>query len=360
MTDIVSALPDASPAAPTASQRRGFGRFVNGFALRSLVQALVTIWAATTFTFFLIRLLPSDPIQLYIDRLAQQEIPYEQAVARASQIFGTDARAPVLQQYVTYIGNIVRGSLGESLTSPGTRVLSIVGTFLPWTLFSVGLGLLLSFVVGLGFGMMTAYWRNSPFDVIISTLASFLSAVPNYLVAIIIMTVFGARLGLFNVGAARDAYSPGVVPGFTLTFVLDILSHAALPVTTYFLSAFGGWMLTMKNSTLGVLGEEYVNAANARGLGRTRIITTYVGRNAALPMVTQFALSIAYAVGGSQIIERYFTYPGIGLRLTDAITQRDYTTIQGIFLMITVSVVVANLLTDFLYSRLDPRVRTGR
>jgi peptide/nickel transport system permease protein len=343
-----------------ASKRFSLGKIGSSYVLRSLVASLITIWLTTTFTFFLIRLLPSNPVQLYIDELMQRnDMSFEEARARASAMFTTDFNAPVIQQYLTYLGNIVRGNLGESLRSTGTPVTEIIAAFLPWTLFSVGLGLLTSFVVGLFFGLLTAYFRNSIFDVALTTLASFLSAVPNYLIAILIVVVLGTQLHLFSVGEMRGAYSASAQPGFSLDFLLDVLKHAILPVATYFLATFGQWLLIMKNNTLAILGEEYVNMAVARGLRRGRVITAYVGRNASLPLVARLALTIGIAVSGSVVIEYYFVYPGIGQRLTTAINERDYTVVQGIFLMLTISVVAANFLTDFAYERLDPRVRLG-
>jgi peptide/nickel transport system permease protein len=364
MTDatLPGSAPPTAPPAATVPPRTGFflGKLTRSYAFRSLISSLLTIWLAMTFTFFLIRLLPSNPVQLYIDELMQRnDLSYEEASARASAMFTTDVNAPPLQQYLNYVGNVLRGNLGESLRSPGTPVLSIIATFLPWTLFSVGLGLLISFVVGLALGMLTAYFRNSLFDTVITSVASFLSAIPNYLIAILIVVVAGTQLRLFSVGEMRGAYSLSVEPGFNAEFILSVLKHAILPVGTYFLSAFGRWMLIMKNSTLAVLGEEYVNAAVARGLRRGRVITAYVGRNASLPMVTHLALNLATAVGGSIVIETYFVYPGIGQRLVTSINERDYTVVQGVFLILTISVVAANFLTDFLYERLDPRVRLG-
>ncbi len=362
MADTVLTSPPAAPAISKPIRRSPTpGGVLRSYAFRSVIQAVLTIFAVTTFTFFLIRLLPSDPVQIYIDKQMQsKDMTYEAALAKASLMFGADLQAPVLQQYISYFRNVLQLNLGESITSPGTSVISQIAAFLPWTLFSVGLGLLVSFVIGLFTGMLMAYVRNSFLDTVLSTVASFLSSVPNYLTAILIVFVFGVQLQWFSVAKARDAYSPGVQPGFTLAFILDVFSHAALPVFVYFLSTFGGWALTMKNSTLGVLGEEYVTAAHARGLGRWRIITSYVGRNAALPLVTQLALSIGTVVGGAIIIEQYFVYPGIGRRLVLAIQQRDYTIMQGIFLVTTTAVVVANLLADLLYSQLDPRVRSGK
>jgi peptide/nickel transport system permease protein len=351
----------ASSSESTPSLGALVRRVTRSYLFRSLLQTVITIWAVMTFTFVLVRLLPGDPVQTMIDRLMQEgQITYEEARDRASLMLSSDLQQPAIIQYINYLGNVVRLNLGESYTSPGTPVLRIISGFLPWTLFCVGLALLISFTIGLLVGMLMAFFRNTIFDTILTTITSFLNSIPDYLIAILIVYAFGVQLKWFSVAAARDAYSVGVQPSFSLAFFLDVLAHAALPVLTYFLASFGGWALTMKNSTLGVLGEEYVNAANARGLGQARIITSYVGRNAALPLVTQLALSIGFVVGGSVIIERYFQYPGIGYRLVESVNQRDYPTIQGIFLMITLAVIVANLLTDFFYSRLDPRVRINR
>lgn len=340
--------------------RRLFGTLFRNFVFRSVLQALFTIWLTLTVTFFLVRLLPSNPIDLYIEELqTKNDLTREQAEARASAMFiNADFDKPIAEQYLGYLGKVVRLNLGESVKATGTQVTEIIAAVLPWTLFCVGLGLLLSFMLGLFLGTLMAYFRNTPFDAILTTLCSYLNSVPNYLIAILIVYVFGVQLQWFSVAAARDAYTRGsVTPGFNLPFILDVLAHAALPIITYLLATVGGWALSMKNSTLGVLGEEYVNAANARGLTRGRIMTMYVSRNAALPLFTQLALSIGFIVGGSLIIEDYYLYPGVGARLLLAVRQRDYPVMQGIFLVISVSVILSNLLADFLYSRLDPRVR---
>lgn len=337
------------------------GRLLRSYAFRVAVQAILTVWLVLTSTFFLIRLLPASPMDVYVEDLMRtKDYTREQAMAKASIMFSTDLSLPVGQQYLLYLNNVLHGNLGTSIKSAGTSVAQLIASFLPWTLFSVGIALLISFVSGLGLGMLMAYWRNSLFDTVMTTFTSFLSSVPSYLIAIEIVYILGVQMKVLSVGAARGAYSPGIAPAFTPEFILDIVSHAALPILTYLLSTFGSWTLSMKNSTLGVLGEEYVTAAHARGLGRGRIVLAYVGRNASLPMFTQLALSIGFVVGGSVIIERYFLYPGIGLKLFTAIHDRDYPVMQGVFIVITTTVIVANLLTDFLYGQLDPRVRVAK
>jgi peptide/nickel transport system permease protein len=184
-----------------------------------------------------------------------------------------------------------------------------------------------------------------------------LHSVPNYLQAIMIVVFLGVQLGWLPVTSMRGAYSPGVTPALSFEFITDAFFHASLPIATYVLSTIGSWMLIMKSSTLATLDEDYVAAARARGLKDGRITTAYVGRNAVLPLFTQLAIAAGFVVGGSILIEPIFQYQGIGFILRNSVNQRDYPVMQGIFLVVTASVVLANLLADLLYGRLDPRIR---
>jgi peptide/nickel transport system permease protein len=330
------------------------------YTVRTILQALVTIWAVITFTFFLIRLMPGNPVEVYVDFLInQQNMTYEEAYSRAASQFRFDPDASPITQYVEYMGQLFQGDLGESITSSGTRVIDQIARYLPWTVFSVGLGLLISFTLGAILGTIMAYKRNTIADHALSLIASILSAVPNYIWGLLILIILGVQLHWFNIGELRGTYDPSLTPGFTLAFFGSVLSHVALPVIVYVTGSVGGWMLNMRNSTISTLGEDYVNVARARGLTSSRILLAYVGRNAALPMFTLLAINIGFIIGGSVIIEELFVYKGIGSFLFWSITQRDYTSMQGVFFIITVSVVVSNLLADLLYSRLDPRVRVG-
>jgi len=330
----------------------------SNYVARTIIQALVTVWAVTTFTFFLIRLMPGNPVQVYVAQLMNAEsITYEEAYGRAAAQFRFDFNATPLQQYVDYLGQLLRFDLGDSIISVGTPVISQIMRFLPWTLFSAGLGLLVSFVVGFILGMLMAYYRNSPLDHILSFISSLMSAVPNYIWGLMIMVVFGVQLHWFSVGDLRGTYDPRLTPAFTPEFIFNIFKHALLPVITYVLGTVGSWMLSTKSSTVSVLGEDYVNIAEARGLPERRILTAYVGRNAALPLFTLLAISIGFVIGGSVLIESLYVYNGLGSFLFQSITGRDYTSMQGVFLFITFSVVLSNLLADLLYARLDPRIR---
>ncbi len=335
-------------------------RIYRNYTVRVLFQAVVTVWAVITFTFFLIRLMPGNPVDIYTEYLmTQQNLTFADAHARAAGQFHFDPDSTPLTQYVQYMGQLVHGDLGDSIVSSGTRVVDQIARFLPWTLFAVGLGLLISFVLGITLGTLMAYKRNSALDHVLSLLSSILSAVPNYIWGLLILIILGVELKWFNVGELRGTYDSNMTPNFSPEFIFSVLKHAMLPVAVYVLGTIGSWMLNMRNSTVSTLSEDYVNVATARGLTSRRILVSYVGRNAALPMFTLLAINIGFIIGGSVIIENLFVYNGIGSFLYFSITQRDYTSMQGVFLIITISVVLSNLLADLLYSRLDPRVRVG-
>jgi peptide/nickel transport system permease protein len=327
------------------------------YVFQRLVKAVIVIFAVTTLTFFLVRLMPGNPLEVYINALLSQGVPLADAQAQAAALYHVDLNKPVMLQYVEYLSGVVRGNFGTSITAVGTPVSKLVLQFLPWTLFVVMVSLIISFSVGLLLGMVMAYKRETWFDHLLSAFASVMSSVPNYLVGMLILVYLGVRWKIVDTAAIRGSHSPDIHPGFTLTFFLDALYHATLPILTYVLTTLGHWMLVMKSSTLSTLGEDYVTVARARGLTDARITLAYVGRNAVLPLFTQLALSIGSAVGGSILIETIFTYQGIGSQLSLAMVGRDYPVMQGVFIIITASVVTANLLADMLYSRLDPRIR---
>jgi peptide/nickel transport system permease protein len=332
----------------------------NSYLFRKLIKALFTAFVVITLTFFLIRLLPSNPIELFIqDLMVQYSMPYHQARDQAASLFAIDLNQPLYLQYIDYLGSLLRGDLGTSILSPGTPVSSFIKRFLPWTVFSVGLALIISFTLGVILGLLMAYRREGWLDHLLTVVASVLSAIPNYILGILLIIWLGVRWGVIPVAQMRGSLSPGVQPGFTLEFFMDALYHAALPITAYVLSTVGSWMLTMKSSTISVLEEDYVTVARAKGLTDSRITTAYVGRNAALPLFTLLAISIGFVVGGSVLIETIFQYQGIGYMLLQAINKRDYVVMQGIFLIITLSVIFANFFADILYSWLDPRIKLG-
>lgn len=334
-------------------------KFLTSYLFRRSLRALLTIYLVSTFIFFLVRLLPGDPVQVYINKqMTQYGYSYEDAANMAQSLFAIDASRPVILQYFDYLRNLVRFDLGTSITLPGTSVASIIQSRIWWTIFSVGTALIIAFVLGSFIGMLMAYKRGSTFDGVASTIGSILNSFPNYLFALMVIIVFGVQLGWINYTKMRGSLSSGQQVEFSWAFFTDALYHAILPITVYALTSIGGWMLLMKSSTISTLEEDYVTAARARGVPEWRVLTFYVGRNAILPLFTQLTISVGFIVGGSLLVEPIFQYQGIGSRLLESINTRDYPVLQGIFLVITISVVMALFIADLLYSRLDPRIRS--
>ncbi len=360
----VVAVKPSGRSAPSSPSARGLWwslrRLGANYIVHRVLKALFTIYLVTTLIFFLVRFLPGDPVDVYVNQLVDQfGFSHEEASSSAAALFAYDPDEPLPLQYLEFMSGLVRGDFGESILSPGTSVSSIIREYILWTMFSVGLGLLLSFGLGIGLGMLMAYRRGSPLDNTLSAVGSVLHSIPNYLFAIMIIVFFGVRLSWLPITDMRGSLSPGQDVEFSLAFVGDALYHAFLPILVYVVTGLGSWMLLMKSSTLAALDEDYVLAARARGLSGMRIATVYVGRNAILPLFAQLAIAIGFVVGGSFLVEPIFSYQGIGFVLFRAIQQRDYPLMQGIFLLITISVVLANLAADLLYSRLDPRIRTA-
>lgn len=340
-------------------RRSRLGSIWGNFIVRRLLRALLTIYLVTTFIFFLVRLLPGDPVQVFINRqMTQYGYSYDDAANQARSLFAIDDSKPLLLQYFEYLANLLRGDMGQSMVLPGTTVISIINSRIWWTIFSVGTALLIAFALGSLIGMVMAYKRGSAFDGVASTIGSIMNSFPNYLFALLFIIIFAVRLEWIPYVKMRGSLSSGQPVEFSLAFVTDALYHAILPIFVYVITSIGGWMLLMKSSTVSTLEEDYVTAARARGVPEWRILLFYVGRNAILPLFTQLTIAIGFVVGGSLLVEPIFQYQGIGARLYESINQRDYPVLQGIFLIITVSVVMALFIADLLYSRLDPRIRS--
>ena len=357
------AAPPASP--PTRSRSRPgqptlLHKVATSFVLRRLIRSAFVVWVVTTGVFLMVRLLPGNPVDVYINQqIALYGKSYQQAATEARQFFRFDPSTSIWKQYLEYLAGVVQGDFGTSIATPGVTVAEKIALHLPWTLYSVGLALLISITIGLVLGMIMAYRRGGLIDHGVSVLGSGLHAIPNYLLAILIVVIFAVQLGVIDYARMRGTMSPGVKPELTFRFFSDISYHATLPMITYILTTAGTWALVMKSSTTQVLGEDYVTVARARGLRDARIQSNYVGRNALLPLIAQIATQAGFVVGGAIFVEQTFSYEGIGLLLFESINTRDYPTIQGILLVVTITVVLANLAADLINAALDPRIRLG-
>jgi len=334
-------------------------KFFKNYYLRRTLKAVASVFVVTTLTFFLIRLMPGNPLDIYVaSQMQTLGVSREEAEVMASSIFQIDLKRPVLLQYTDYLTGLLHGDFGLSIVSARTPVSALILRFLPWTMFVVSVSLILSFVLGVLIGTLMAYRRNTWVDYFFTGFSSILTAIPDFMVATLIIVYFGVRWKVFSVTGVRGSLTPGMVPGWRFDFFIDAFYHAALPIITYVITSIGNWMLQMRSSTMATLGEDYVMVAKARGLSEGRITSGYVGRNAILPLFTTLAIMIGGMFGGSVLIESVFTYNGIGIKLASALGARDYPVMQAVFIIITAATVTANLFADFLYGWLDPRIRT--
>jgi len=322
--------------------------------LRRIGIALFTIFVIVTLTFFIVRKTPGDVMQAWaMDLLDTYSMTYEDALSMVQSWYGYNPNQPILQQYTAYIAGLLRGDLGKSFIYK-VSVNKVLVRALPWTVFVISVSLLLSFGIGVMLGMAMAWKRKSILDPLVTAYASFTGATPDYITALILLIIFAVNLRLFPL---KGAYDATVNPGFTWEFIKSVLKHAALPIAAYTFEHAASWALAMKGSAVGVLGEDYIMAARARGLKERRIMIHYMGRNAILPLVTSLAISMGGMVGGSTLIETVFSYPGVGWFFGEALTKRDFGLMQGLFLFLASSIIFANLAADILYSILDPRIK---
>ena len=345
-----------TPTTPPRAVLDGIQKIASSYLLRRLAKALFSIWLVTTITFFVIRAMPGNAVDVLMQELTAQGVSPEDARNQAASLMNIDLDQPLASQYLEYLGNVLRGDLGNSYRSAGKPVSQLIAQVLPWTLFSVGLALLITFVLGIALGTVMAYKRDTWIDHLLSNLAATLDAVSPYLIGLLAILLFGIIWKLVPIMEMRGAMSSGMKPELSLAFLADIFKHVRVLLLVYVLSSIGSWMLQMKSNTVATLGEDYVTVAKARGLTDGRILTAYVGRNATLPLFTRLATSVGFVVGGSVLLETLFTYQGVGFLLARSISDRDYPIMQGVFLIITISVIFANLLADYVYGWLDPRV----
>lgn len=324
------------------------------YIAKRLVMSAVIIFIVVSLSFFMIRIMPGNPMSALEAQLsAQGGLSSDQIQQKVKAIYGVTPTGPVWQQYLSYVGNVFRGNLGRPITNPGTTVVAVIAQALPWTVLVVAVSLIISFVLGVALGSLMAVARRRWTGKVTTFVVSVFSAIPNYLVAIVLLYLLANVWPIFPNGGP---YSVDVTPGANAAFLKSVVWHAILPIAAYVISSFGGWALAMKGSAVSVLGAEYVRAAEARGLSQRRITRSYVGRNSMLPMVTQLAMAAGFMFGGSIFIETYFQYPGVGYYMIQSVNQRDYSLMMGCFLLITISVIVSNLLVDLLYPLIDPRI----
>ncbi|WP_405876192.1 MULTISPECIES: ABC transporter permease [unclassified Streptomyces] len=323
------------------------------YALRKFGLLLLTLWAAITLNFILPRLMPGSPADAAIVKLSQNG-PVSAATRAAVEAQLGVPSGNWWSQYTQYLDNVLHLRFGVSYSFFPQSVAGLVTGALPWTLVMVGLVTITAFVIGSLIGVLAAWRRGTWLDSLPTLSGSFLSAFPYFWTALLMLFFVGYVLGWLP---TSGAYSAQVEPNWSFGFLTDALEHAVLPAATILLTSLGGWILGMRNTMIGTLGEDYVTFAEANGLRGRTVALRYAARNALLPNLTGFGMALGGVVGGSLLVEQVFKYPGVGYLLYNAVTNHDFPLMQALFLMITVSVLAANFLVDILYGVLDPRTR---
>jgi len=326
------------------------------YYLRKFAFYLVALWAALTLNFFIPRMLPGDPVDILMAKLQQRGGSPDPATRRAYELLlGTNTHESLVHQYFGYLGNMATGNFGISVSDFPTPVSTVIATSLPWTMALVGLATLMSVLAGTVLGVVAGWRRSSWLDSLVPA-TTVLAAVPYFWLALLLIAVFGSALGWFPL---LGGYDVTLNPGWDGPFLRSVLYYGMLPAATIVISSAGGWLLGTRNMMVSVAAEDYVLTARAKGLRNSRIMIRYAARNAVLPTVAGFAISLGFVVAGSIVTEQVFAYPGIGSKLLQAVQGNDYALMQGIFLIITVTVLAANLLVDLLYGLVDPRIRAS-
>ena len=315
------------------------------FAARRLLRGAVTLWFAITVTFFLVRLLPGDPALAVADPGMTEAL--RQDLLRH---YGLDR--PLIVQYGAYLRELVQGNLGVSFRQlvPVTEVLI---DRLPWTLLLAGSSLVLTVILGVPLGVLAATHAKSHTDRIVQIFAVIGQSLFVPSVGILLLYVFGLMLGLFPIGGAIDPDVQG------LAAVASVLHHLVLPSLTLVFVQIGSYVLTLRATLIDALGEDYCDLARAKGVPERTVVWKHALRNALLPTTTLIGLQLGFLVGGAVLTETIYAYPGVGRAIYESVGQLDFPVLQGAFLMLAATVVLANFITDVAYGFLDPRVRTA-
>jgi len=325
------------------------------YIARRLLFYLVALWASITLNFILPHMMPGNPAEAIFASHAQQLRGNPQALHTLETSLGLSTD-PLPTQYLHYLANLARGDLGTSFSFFPSRVVDIIMTSLPWTIMLVGVASIIAFIVGVGLGVLVAWRRGGFWDTVLPPLTLLTGSFPFFFLSLLLLYLLAFQMRLFPL---NGAYTGGTVPNLSGGFIIDVVTHALLPAAVIVIVSVGGWILSMRNTMINTLAEDYITMAQAKGLTDRRVMLMYAARNALLPQITSFALSLGYLVGGQILIEYVFSYPGVGYLLATAIGSEDYPLIQALLLIITLCVLLANLAADLLYGRLDPRVRVG-
>jgi peptide/nickel transport system permease protein len=316
------------------------------FLLLRTSKGLLTLFVSITITFFILRLMPADPVSILIDPKMGPEVQ-QQLIKR----FGLDKSVP--EQYVIFLKGLVTGDLGFSFKSQ-QPVMKVLMEKLPWTLLLLFIVVIITFSVGIPIGVIAARKQGEFADKLINFIVTLGISVFLPFMAFGFLYIFAYYLKLFPTGGA---YTPPPREGFA--YYLDVAKHAVLPSLTLFSSHVASAVLYTRNSMIDVLNEDYIRTAYSKGLAENRVIRVHALKNAMIPTITVAGLTIGTMVGGAVMTETIFSWPGVGRLIYDSVNALDYPVLQGAFLIMAASVVFMNIVTDLVIAWLDPRIKLG-
>jgi peptide/nickel transport system permease protein len=320
------------------------------FILRRLAFYVVAAWVALTLNFFIPRAMPGNAVQAIMSKFPNLQ---PSAYRALEALLGVGHLGSLWNQYWAYLDDVFHLNFGTDVIEYPAQVSTLLAQTIPWTLTLVGTATVIAFFVGTGLGIV-AGWRHGGWLERGLPGLMFLQAMPYFFLALILIELLAVRAHLFPIA---QGYAGGLVPGWHWAFIGSAIYHSLLPALTIVITSVAGWMLQMRNVMITTIGEDYVVAAQAKGLPNRRVVFTYAARNALLPQLQGFGLALGFVVSGALIMEIVFSYPGIGLLLLSAVSSNDYPLMQAIFLVITFAVLLANLIVDLLLVAFDPRVR---
>jgi peptide/nickel transport system permease protein len=319
------------------------------YTLRRLLQAIPLLLGIATVTFVFVHIAPGDPMDVHLDQRYRREVDPE-LIDALRQKYGLDQ--PLHVQYVRWLGNILQGDLGESFRYR-RPVATLLAERIPYTLQLTALALLADVLIGIMLGVIAAVRQYSRLDKAITLGSLIVHSIPGFWLALMLVFVFSVELGWLPTSQTRSLDYDLLTPAQQIA---DRLWHLVLPVFVLGVASAAGTARYVRNRLLEVLSEEYVIAARARGLRERAVIVRHALRNALIPIVTLYGLSLPFLLGGAVLIERVFSWPGMGSLAVEAITARDYPVILATSMMAAILVVLGNLLADILYAAVDPRV----
>jgi peptide/nickel transport system permease protein len=330
------------------------GGITFGYLLRRLSIFFVTIWVAASLIWLIPRLTPGDPVTAMVSRMIRSAGYIEnsdQIIEGWKERFGLND--PLHVQYIRYMGNLIRMDFGYSLAYFPAGVNEIIGRALPWTVGLLLVAVTITFLLGNFLGAIMVWTKTPRFIKLLIPLGMVFTSIPSILAAIFLIYIFAFLLNWFPM---RGSYEMGMQPALTGEFIASVVKHATLPALAIVIVSFGYWTLGMRGMMITVEGEDYMQLARAKGLNPFYVLYRYMVRNAILPQVTAFAITLGTLVSGQVLVEYIFTYQGMGSIIFNAITTQDFPVIQGTSFILILMTALAVLIIDLIYPFIDPRI----